>query len=168
MEIIQLTVSQPQFQATPASQKAMDNLLLAAQVQAALVKEVPSARVEGKKGELLVSMGVAWGDDERLIAKVDQIVDEVGGIKVKVRLIIPKPYPAPILFWSTVVTKLLATLFVVYPFGLITPISWKDVGIVWTYCIAWLFMGDMAKLTVLRHLEMSGRRHQTFMRLLEI
>ena len=88
-EIIQHTVSQPQFQTTPESQKAMDNLLLAAQVQAALVQDMPSARVEVEKSELLVSMGVAWGDDEGLIAKVDQIVGEVGGVKVKVRLISP-------------------------------------------------------------------------------
>lgn len=88
-EIIQHTVSQPQFQTTPESQKAMDNLLLAAQVQAARVQDMPSARVEVEKGELLVSMGVAWGDDEGLIAKVDQIVGEVGGVKVKVRLISP-------------------------------------------------------------------------------
>ncbi len=83
------------------------------------------------------------------------------------RMFLRKPHPAPILFWSTVVTKLLATLFVVYPFGLITPISWKDVGIIWAYCIAWLFMGDMVKLMVLRHLEMSGQRHRTFMRVLK-
>ena len=83
------------------------------------------------------------------------------------RMFLTKPHPAPILFWSTVVTKLLATLFVVYPFGLITPIPWKDVGIIWAYCIAWLFMGDMVKLMVLRHLEMSGRRHRTFMRVLK-
>ena len=67
----------------------------------------------------------------------------------------------------TVVTKLLATLFVVYPFGLITPISWQDVGIVWAYCIAWLFMGDLAKLMVIKHLNMTGVRHQTFMRVLK-
>ena len=78
-----------------------------------------------------------------------------------------RPFPAPILLWSTVATKLLATLFVVYPFGLITPIYWKDVGIVWAYCIAWLFMGDLVKLMVLKHLEMSGRRHQTFLRALK-
>jgi cytidylate kinase len=88
-DIIQYTVGQPQFRTTPESQKAMDNLLLAAQVQAALVKEVPSAKVEVEYGELVVSMGVAWGEDKRLIAKVDQIVDDVGGVKVKVRLISP-------------------------------------------------------------------------------
>jgi H+-transporting ATPase len=78
-----------------------------------------------------------------------------------------RPYPAPILLWSAILTKLLATLFVVYPFGLITPIHWRAVVIIWTYCIAWLFMGDLAKLAVLKHLEMSSRRHISFLRLVK-
>ena len=88
-DIIQYALSLPQFRATPESRKAMDDLLLAAQVQAALVEEVPSVRVEVEKGELVVSLGVAWGEDKKLIAKVDQIVDEVGGVKVKVHLVSP-------------------------------------------------------------------------------
>jgi H+-transporting ATPase len=83
------------------------------------------------------------------------------------RMFLKKPYPAPILLWSAIITKLLATLFVVYPFGLITPIHWKTVGIIWAYCIAWLFMGDLAKLMVLKHLDMSSRRHKTFLRVLK-
>jgi cytidylate kinase len=86
-DIIRYVLSLPRFRTTPESQKAMDDLLLAAQVQAALVEEVPSARVEVDKGELVVSMGVAWGEDKKFIAKVDQIVDAVGGVKVKVRLV---------------------------------------------------------------------------------
>ncbi|MGH7814546.1 MAG: plasma-membrane proton-efflux P-type ATPase [Candidatus Binataceae bacterium] len=78
-----------------------------------------------------------------------------------------KPYPAPLLLWSAIVTKLLATLFVVYPFGLITPIHWRAVGIIWAYCIGWLFMGDAAKLLVIRHLEMNGPRHVGFVRLMK-
>ena len=78
-----------------------------------------------------------------------------------------KPYPAPILFWSAIVTKVLATLFVVYPFGLITPIHWRAVGVIWAYCVAWLFMGDFVKLDVLKHVEMSGRRHAGFLKVLK-
>jgi H+-transporting ATPase len=81
------------------------------------------------------------------------------------RMFMKKPYPAPILFWSTVVTKLLATLFVVYPFGLIAPIHWRDVGLVWAYCFAWLFMGDLAKLAVYRQMAMRSRRHISFLQL---
>lgn len=89
VDIIQCTLTLPRFRTTPESQKAMNDLLLAAQVQAALVNEMPSARVEVRNGELVVSLGVAWGEGKKLIAKVDQIVDEVGGVKVKVRLVRP-------------------------------------------------------------------------------
>jgi H+-transporting ATPase len=78
-----------------------------------------------------------------------------------------KPYPAPILLWLAIATKILATLFVVYPMGLITPIHWRAVGVIWAYCIAWLFMGDIAKIATLKHLEMTGSRHIGFLRLLK-
>ena len=82
-------------------------------------------------------------------------------------MFLKRPHPSPILLWSAIITKLLATLFVVYPFGLIAPIHWTTVGIIWVYCIAWLFMGDLAKLAVLKHLEMSGRRHVSFLQLMK-
>ena len=83
------------------------------------------------------------------------------------RMFLRRPFPAPVLLWSAIITKLLATLFVVYPFGLITPIHWRTVGIIWAYCLVWLFMGDLAKLAVLRHLEMGSRRHKSFLRVLK-
>lgn len=83
------------------------------------------------------------------------------------RMFLKKPHPSPLLLWSTIFTKLLATLFVVYPFGLITPISWQSVGIIWAYCIVWLFMGDLAKLAVYRHLEMSSPRHRNFLKFIK-
>ena len=79
------------------------------------------------------------------------------------RMFLRKPHPSPVLLWSAIVTKLLATLFVVYPFGLITPISWRSVGIVWAYCIVWLFMGDLTKLAVYRHMDMASPRHRSFL-----
>lgn len=87
VNIIQCALAQTCFQATPESQKIMETMFLAAQVQAALVEEIPSAKVEAEEGDIVVHMGDAWGEDKKLIAKVDQIVDEVGGIKVKVRLV---------------------------------------------------------------------------------
>jgi H+-transporting ATPase len=79
------------------------------------------------------------------------------------RMFLRKPYPSPVLLWSAIVTKLLATLFVVYPFGLITPISWRSVGIIWAYCIVWLFMGDQVKLAVYRQMAMTSPRHRKFL-----
>jgi len=79
------------------------------------------------------------------------------------RMFLKKPHPAPILLWSAVVTKLLATLFVVYPFGLITPISWQAVGIIWVYCLTWIFIEDLAKLSVYRRLALESPRHVGFL-----
>lgn len=82
-------------------------------------------------------------------------------------MFLKRPYPAPILLWSAIVTKLLATLFVVHPFGLITPIHWDAVGLIWAYCIAWIFVEDLAKLAVLRHLEMKSPQHTAFLQVVK-
>ena len=78
-----------------------------------------------------------------------------------------RPYPSPLLLWSAIFTKLLATLFVVYPMGLITPISWSQVALIWGYCMAWIFVEDLAKLFVYSHFGMAGRRHQKFLRVVK-
>ena len=78
-----------------------------------------------------------------------------------------KPYPAPILLWLAIATKLLATLFVAYPLGLIAPIHWRAIMVIWAYCIVWLFAGDAAKMATLNHLKMSSPRHTSFLRLMK-
>ncbi|MGC8659105.1 MAG: plasma-membrane proton-efflux P-type ATPase [Desulfomonilaceae bacterium] len=77
-----------------------------------------------------------------------------------------RPFPAPILIWSAVVTKVLATLLVVYPFGLIAPITWANVGLVWGYCIIWIFIEDVAKLVVYSHIGLIATRHRKFLHIL--
>ncbi len=42
-----------------------------------------------------------------------------------------QPWPAPIMVWSAVVTKVAATLLAAYGFGLITPISWPEIALIW-------------------------------------
>ncbi len=75
-----------------------------------------------------------------------------------------KPFPAPSLLWSAVATKILATLFVVYPLGLITPISWANVALIWVYCIIFIFIEDMVKMAMYRHLEHKGfKSHRQFL-----
>jgi len=53
--------------------------------------------------------------------------------------------PAPILLWSAVVTKVLATLAAVYGV-LMTPISWHWALLIWGYALAWFVVNDRVKL----------------------
>jgi H+-transporting ATPase len=73
-----------------------------------------------------------------------------------------KPYPAPVLLWSAVGTKVLVTLFVAFGLGLVAPISWTDIGLVWGYCLVWVFIEDWAKLAVYHHLKLASPRHRGF------
>jgi len=79
------------------------------------------------------------------------------------RPILSKPYPAPILLWSAIGTKILATLLVVYGIGLVAPISWATAGIVWGYCLVWIFVEDWAKLQVYNHIDTSSEHHEKFL-----
>ena len=71
-----------------------------------------------------------------------------------------RPFPSPLLLWSAIGTKVLVTFFVAYGFGLITPISWADIGLVWGYCLAWIFIEDLAKLFVYRRLDKAAEQRQ--------
>jgi H+-transporting ATPase len=74
-----------------------------------------------------------------------------------------KPYPAPLLFWSAVGTKAAVTVLVFFGAGLVAPLSWGVIGIVWAYCIVWTFIEDWAKLHVYHHLALTGKRHRTYL-----
>jgi H+-transporting ATPase len=77
------------------------------------------------------------------------------------------PYPAPAMLYSAIGTKLVATLLVAAGLGLVTPISWPDIGLVWGYCLAWIFIEDQVKLRVYKHLEFGGHHQSRFLRRLQ-
>ncbi|MGH7942604.1 MAG: hypothetical protein ACREFR_16195, partial [Limisphaerales bacterium] len=56
------------------------------------------------------------------------------------RPFLTRPFPAPVLLWSAIGTKILVTLFATSGFGRVTPISWTNIGIVWMYCLVWIFI----------------------------
>jgi H+-transporting ATPase len=57
--------------------------------------------------------------------------------------------PAPILLWSAIATKALATAAAVWGF-LMTPIGWRWTLLVWAYALAWFFLNDWVKLVAYR------------------
>jgi H+-transporting ATPase len=75
-----------------------------------------------------------------------------------------KPYPAPIMIWSALGTKLLGTFLAAYGFGLVTPITWREIALIWGYSITWAFLTDWAKIIVYRHFNLAGKRHKSFLR----
>jgi H+-transporting ATPase len=60
--------------------------------------------------------------------------------------------PSPILFWSAIITKILATLVAVYGWY-VAPIGWKLALIVWGYALVAFFLTDFIKVWFYRVLD---------------
>jgi H+-transporting ATPase len=78
------------------------------------------------------------------------------------RSLLSKPHPAPALMVAILGTQLLAALIVGFGW-IVAAIPWSYIGLVWAYCLVWVFIEDWAKLQVYHQLEMSGRRHRAFL-----
>ena len=78
------------------------------------------------------------------------------------RSFLSKPYPAPVLMAAILGTQILAALIVGFGW-IVAAIPWSYVGLVWAYCLVWVFIEDWAKLQVYHHIEMSGRWHRAFL-----
>jgi H+-transporting ATPase len=63
--------------------------------------------------------------------------------------------PSGLLFWSAVITKLLATLVVVYGV-FVSPIGWQLAGFVWAYALAAFVLTDFLKVYFYKLLDHSG------------
>ncbi len=84
VEIIKCALKRSCFQSTPEAQKLVDEMSLAARVEATLVQEIPSVKVEVKDGELFIDLKGALCDDEELMARVKRLASNVAGFDVKV------------------------------------------------------------------------------------
>jgi H+-transporting ATPase len=78
------------------------------------------------------------------------------------RPFLARPHPAPVLLIAILGTQTVAALIVGFGF-LVEPIPWSYVGLVWGYCLVWVFVEDWAKLHVYRHLALTGKRHAAFL-----
>ncbi len=73
------------------------------------------------------------------------------------------PWPAPIMVWSAVITKVAATILAAYGFGLITPITWPEIALIWGYSITSALVTDIIKVQVYRHMQHNVPGHKGFL-----
>jgi H+-transporting ATPase len=78
------------------------------------------------------------------------------------RFFLASPFPAPILLFAIISTQTVSTLIAGMGW-FVTPISWEYVGLIWAYCLVWVFINDSVKLLVYRHLEHKTQKHSHFL-----
>ncbi|SJZ38661.1 H+-transporting ATPase [Enhydrobacter aerosaccus] len=68
------------------------------------------------------------------------------------------PFPAATLFWAIVATQIVAVVMCAAGW-LVEPISWRLIGAIWAYNIAWLFVMGAARLATERFADYRTDRH---------
>jgi hypothetical protein len=81
VSIILHALSQPCFQTTAGSQRRLDDMSLAAQIEAALVKEFPKVSADARNGEVYVSVRGSLVEEKSLTAKATRLAEKVTGVK---------------------------------------------------------------------------------------
>jgi cytidylate kinase len=84
VEIIKCALQTHCFKLTPEAQKLVDQLSLAARVEALLIQEIPSVKVEAKDDEIFIALKPALGEDEELMSRIKRLVGNIAGFDVKV------------------------------------------------------------------------------------
>ena len=84
VDIIKCAVKGSCFQSTPEGQRLVDEMSLAARIEAALVQEIPSVKVEVKNGEIFINLRGALREDKELMSRVQRLAANIAGIDVKV------------------------------------------------------------------------------------
>jgi hypothetical protein len=86
--IIVYTVKLPCFKTTPESQKILNELALAALVQAELVDEFPNLPVSAKEETIFVGVKPSLCENEQMLNKIETIIRRKVGRKVKIEFTI--------------------------------------------------------------------------------
>lgn len=81
VSIILHCLERPCFQSTPESRQLLDDSSLAAQVEAALVKDFPKAEADARNGDVHVNVRGSLVDEKMISTKVKMQVQKVAGVK---------------------------------------------------------------------------------------
>jgi cytidylate kinase len=88
VDIIKSALQDPCFQTTPEGQKLVDDLSLAAGIEAALIQDIHSIQVEAKGSEVFIYLRKDLCQDKELISRIKQLASKVAGFPVKINCLV--------------------------------------------------------------------------------
>jgi len=84
VDIIKCALKDPCFQTTPEGQKLVDEMSLAARIEAALIEDIPSIQVEAKEAEVFIYLKRDLCKDKELIFRIKRLASKVAGSDIKI------------------------------------------------------------------------------------
>ena len=88
VNLIKSALQGPCFQTTPEGQKLVDDMALAARIEAVLIEDIRSVRVEAKEGEVFIYLKKDLCKDEELMSRVKRLAVKAAGFDVKINCLV--------------------------------------------------------------------------------
>ena len=83
VDIIKCSLKGP-FQTTPEGQKLVDDMSLAARIEAALIHDIPSIQVEARGTEVFIYLKKDLWKDKELVSRIKRLASDIVGSKIKI------------------------------------------------------------------------------------
>jgi cytidylate kinase len=84
VDTIICSLKDPCFHTTPEGQKLVDEMVLAAGVEAALIQDIPSIQVEAKDAEVFIYLKRDLCKDTELISRIKRLASTITGSDIKI------------------------------------------------------------------------------------
>ena len=88
VELIKCVLKGPCFQTTPEGQKLVDELSLAARIEAALIEDIRAIQVEAKDSEVFIYLKKDLCKDEELMSRVKRLASKAAGFDIKINCLV--------------------------------------------------------------------------------
>lgn len=92
VDIILHTIKKPCFNTTDESRQMMNNLALAAKIEAELINEFPSVKISADNGNIIVSLKGNFEKNEEITLQIEETVKKMKGVETIRINIIPLVY----------------------------------------------------------------------------
>jgi cytidylate kinase len=88
VDIIKCALKDPRFQTTPEGQKLVEEMALAARIEAALIEDIPFIQVEAKDAEVFIYLKRDLCKDTELISRITRLASKVADSDIKISCLV--------------------------------------------------------------------------------
>ncbi len=88
VDLIKYTLKGSCFQSTPENQELVKAMSLAAQIEAALIQEIPKVQVEAREGGICIYLRKSVCGDEELVSRIKRLAASIANVDIRISCLV--------------------------------------------------------------------------------
>ena len=88
VDLIKYALKGSCFQSRPENQELVKAMSLAAQIEAALIQEIPSVQVGAREGEIFIYLRRSVCGDEELVSRIKRLAASIADVEIRITCLV--------------------------------------------------------------------------------